>query len=281
MALEVNLTRRSLRSAPRRAARRSTRFIAVPVRTSGFLLVLGLLALWEMSARLGWVQSQNWPRFSDVVVSTWQGLVNGELLGILASSILRMLSGYAIGSTCAIVLGLIVGMSPLLDRFLTPVAEVLRPLPLPALVPPMILFLGLDDALKITAVAFAIFFPVFVSTVGGIRDVDAVLLATGRAFGASRMRIAVSIVLPAALPAICAGLRISLSLALVTTVVAEMIAGSSGIGYAILQAQYSLKPERMYAGVICVAAVGYLMNAGFIAIERRLLFWSRSSDHDL
>jgi ABC-type nitrate/sulfonate/bicarbonate transport system permease component len=281
MAIEVDVTPRHFRGAPRKPRGRSAPLMVLPARTSGFLLVLCLLALWEASARLNWVQSQNWPRFSDVVLSTWHGLVNGELLGILASSILRMMSGYAIGSVCAIVLGLIVGMSPFLDKFLTPVAEALRPLPLPALVPPMILFLGLDDALKISAVAFAIFFPVFVSTVGGIRDVDEVLLATGRAFGASRLRIAMSIMLPAALPAICAGLRISLSLALVTTVVAEMIAGSSGIGYAILQAQYSLKPERMYAGVICVAAVGYCMNVGFIAIERRLLFWSRSTDHQI
>jgi ABC-type nitrate/sulfonate/bicarbonate transport system permease component len=242
-------------------------------RFSGFLLVLVLLALWETSARLHWVSSQSWPAFSAVVVATWRGLASGELLGIVASSLGRMFSGYAIGAACGIVAGLFLGTVRVLDRMVTPIAETLRPLPIPAIVPPLILFLGLDDALKIFVVSFSVFFPVLVSTVGGVRGVDGVLLNTASTFGTKRIRTLTRVVLPAAAPTILAGLRIALSLALITTVVAEMIAGSSGIGYYIMETQYALRPDQMYAAVLCLALIGYLLNRGFLAIERRALHW--------
>jgi ABC-type nitrate/sulfonate/bicarbonate transport system permease component len=257
------------------------RFPILRTRVTGFALVVALLLLWECSARLGWMVSQNWPPFSLVLTATWRGLWSGELAAPLAASMARMVSGYLIGSSCGIVLGLLLGTVRVLDRFVTPLIEALRPLPLPALVPPLILFLGLDDALKIFVVAFAVVFPVVVSTVGGVRDIDEVLIGTARTFGASRARTLLRVVLPAAMPSICAGLRISLSLALVTTVVAEMIAGSSGIGYTILQAQYGLRPEEMYAAVLCIAVVGYLLNMGFVLLERRILRWHQRADADV
>jgi ABC-type nitrate/sulfonate/bicarbonate transport system permease component len=242
-------------------------------RLSGFLLVLALLALWEVSARLEWVNSQSWPSFSAVLAATWRGLASGELSGILASSLERMFAGYFIGGGIGVVIGLLLGMVRILDRLVTPVTEALRPLPIPAIVPPLILFLGLDDALKIFVVAFSVFFPVLVSTVGGVRSIDEVLLGTASTFGTSRLRVLTRVVLPAAAPAILAGLRIALPLALITTVVAEMIAGSAGIGYYIVLTQYSLRPDEMYAAVLCLAVVGYLLNRGFVMLERRILHW--------
>ncbi len=247
-------------------------------RASGFTLVVALLLLWEFSARFGWVVSQNWPPFSLVLVATARGLWSGDLSGPLAASLARMAAGYVIGSVFGIALGLLIGTIGVLDRFMTPLIEALRPLPLPALVPPLILFLGLDDRLKVFVVAFAVVFPVLVSTLGGVRDIDEVLIRTARTFGASRARTLAKVVLPASMPSISAGLRISLSLALVTTVVAEMIAGSSGIGYSILQAQYGLRPEEMYAAVLCISVVGYGLNRGFIRLERRLLDWHQKDD---
>ncbi len=242
-------------------------------RISGIVLVLAVLALWEASARLGWVVSTNWPPFSAVLGEMIRGLASGELSSVLAASMGRMLTGYLIGGTAGILLGLLLGYFRILDRFLSPVAEALRPLPIPAIVPPLILFLGIDDTLKITVVSLAILFPVLVSTVGGVRNVDEVLINTGATFRAGAMRRLFTIVLPAASPAIFSGLRISLSLALITTVVAEMIAGSSGIGYTIVSAQYALRPDEMYAAVLCLMIVGYALNHVFLLVERRFLFW--------
>ncbi len=246
---------------------------AARTRATGFLLVAGLLVLWELSARLGWVSSRNWPPFSAILVETWRGLLSGELSALLAASLARMVVGYVIGSGCAIALGLCVATTPVLDRLLKPLVEALRPLPIPAIIPPLILFLGLGDALKIFTVAIATFFPVLVNTIGGVRSVDEVLLRTAQTFGVGRLRILTSVILPAALPSILSGLRVSLALALIVTVVAEMIAGSSGIGYYIILTQYALRPEAMYSAVLCLAVIGYAMNRGFLALERRLLPW--------
>jgi ABC-type nitrate/sulfonate/bicarbonate transport system permease component len=244
-------------------------------RASGWLLVLLGLVAWEASARFGAIQSSSWPPFTAVVTATVSGFLSGELPVIVASSLGRMLAGLILGSTAGIAVGLLLGTIPALGRALTPMLEGLRPLPIPAIVPPLILFLGIDDTLKITVVAIAVFFPVMVNTVGGIRDIDEVLLATARTFGKSRMVTLLQVVLPASLPAILAGLRVALSLAFVTTIVAEMIAGSGGIGYYIIETQFALRPDQMYSAVLCLAVAGYLLNWLFLRVESRLIVWDR------
>lgn len=264
-------------SAPAAPAARRGGVLAALGRTraSGFALVVLLLVLWELSVRLGWVQSRNWPAFSAILAETWRSLLSGEMSALLAASLARMAIGYAIGGALGIGLGLLLGSMRILDRLIGPLIEAVRPLPIPAIIPPLILFLGIGDALKIFAVALAAFFPVFVNTVGGVRGVDDVVVQTARTFRVGRLRTLLKVVLPAALPSILAGLRISLALALVVTVVAEMIAGSSGIGYYIILTQYALRAEAMYGAVLCLMVIGYLLNRGFLALERRLLPWYR------
>lgn len=178
-------------------------------------------------------------------------------------------------SFAGVTLGLVLGTVPLLKRALDPVIEALRPLPVPAIVPPLILFLGIDSALKVTVAAISVTFPVLVSTLGGVQSIDPVLLAMSRTFGKSRMKTMTSVVLPAALPSVFAGLRIALAIALVTTVVAEMIAGSDGIGYYLVQAQFSMYPAEMYGAVFLLIGVGYLLNKIFVIVESRLLHWNK------
>jgi ABC-type nitrate/sulfonate/bicarbonate transport system permease component len=244
-------------------------------RIGGFALVAALLLAWEASVRLGWVQSQSWPALSAVLADGFVALKSGELLGVVSASIGRMVVGYVAGSALGIVLGIVLARIDLLGRFTLPVLEAFRPLPVPAIVPPLMLFLGVDDAMKIFVVAFSCFFPALVSTVGGVRAVDSTLTQTARTFRVGAFKTMIYVVLPAAAPSIFAGLRINLALALVTTVVAEMIAGSSGIGSEILQAQYSLRSERMYALVLCLMVIGYVLNAAFVKVERAALFWNR------
>ena len=242
-------------------------------RASGFMLVGALLLLWEASARLGWVVSGNWPPVSAVAAAIVSGIAGGEILPILLSTLRRLVAGYALGCGAGIVLGLVLGASRPLRMVVQPVIEVLRPIPAPAIIPPLILFLGVDDTLKIFIVALSGFFPVFVSTLAGVRNIDDVLLQTARTFRVGWFRTVIGVILPAALPAIAAGLRTATSLALVVTVISEMIAGSSGVGYYVVQMQYALKPENMYAAVFWLAVIGYALNRGFLAAERRLIPW--------
>jgi ABC-type nitrate/sulfonate/bicarbonate transport system permease component len=244
-------------------------------RLSCWLLVLACLVLWELSATLGVIKSTSWPPFTSVISATVAGFASGELPRIVLSTLGRMVTGFAFGSVTGVVVGLLLGTLPVLARTLTPTLEGLRPLPIPAIVPPLILFLGLDDLLKITVVSVAVFFPVMVNTLGGVRNIEPILLATARTFRVSRIRTLTAVVLPAALPSVLAGLRTALSLALVTTIVAEMIAGSGGIGYYIVETQFAMRPDQMYAGVLCLACIGYALNALFVGVERRLIAWDQ------
>ena len=241
-------------------------------RLSGFLLLIGLLVLWEISARF-WVSSPNWPPVTQILGALTSSASAKEMLPVFGSSLYRMLAGYAAGSACALVVGLLMANVRVAHAALEPAIELLRPIPLPAIIPPLILLLGIDDAMKIFAVAFAAFFPVLVNTIAGVRAVDAVAIDVARTFRTGRLRTALRVVLPAALPYILAGMRISLALALIVTVVAEMIAGSAGIGYYIMTMQYAMRAGDMYAAIFVLAALGYALNRGFVAIERRVLHW--------
>jgi ABC-type nitrate/sulfonate/bicarbonate transport system permease component len=242
-------------------------------RFSGFVLVLLLLLLWEVSARLNWTGSTNWPPFTAVLRAAVAGLLSQELIVPLAGTMGRMLAGFAIGGLLGIVAGLLLGASPRAARAFSPVVEVLRPIPIPAIVPPLILFLGVGNELKIFVTAFGTFFPVLVNSFGGTRDIGATLLQTAATFRIGRVATLVHVILPASLPAILSGLRVALGLAFVITITAEMIAGAGGLGYFIVQTQYAMRPAEMYAAVLCLAAVGYLLNRGVLAAEARLIPW--------
>jgi ABC-type nitrate/sulfonate/bicarbonate transport system permease component len=242
-------------------------------RLRGIVLIAALLALWESSARLGWINSSSWPPASGVVLALVKGWMDGELLRLTASTLRRMALGYALGCAAGVALGSLLGSNRWFRHALKPIIEVIRPIPAPAIVPMLILFLGVDDLLKVVVVALACFFPVFLNTLAGIAGIDAVLLETARTFRTGRTRTLMSVILPAATPTIAAGMRIAIGIALVVTVISEMIAGSSGLGYYIVQMQYAMRPEPMYAAIISLSATGYLLNRAFVSLERRWIPW--------
>ncbi len=237
----------------------------------GFLGLL--LALWEMSVRTHWVQSFGFPAFSQVVVSFWQFIATGESVQVLLPSLQRWLAGYTIAIVAGVAVGLLMGYMPFFYRLLEPITELIRPIPSPAYVPVAIIFLGIDDAMKIFVIAFASFFPIMINTFAGVRSIDAVQMNTARTLGVPPLTTMWHVVLPAASPFIFAGMRVSLALSLILTIIAEMIAGNSGIGYYILLAQRSFRVGEMYAGIITLGLVGYGLNRLFVIIERRVLRW--------
>ena len=241
-------------------------------RLSGVLLLLALLLLWQVSARW-WVSSDNWPPVTEILRALLEGLRSGELAQVFGSTLWRMGVGFAAGSAAGVVVGMAMASFRRVDAALRPLVELLRPIPIPAIVPPLILLLGIDHAMKVFVVAFASFFPVLVNTAGGVRAVDGIALDVARTLQVGRVRTLLKVVLPASLPYILAGLRTSLALALIVSVVAEMIAGSEGIGYYIMTMQYAMRATDMYAAIFLLAAVGYFLNLVLLGVERRLLHW--------
>jgi ABC-type nitrate/sulfonate/bicarbonate transport system permease component len=249
------------------------RLNGVGSRAYGFLLLAALLFLWELSSRAGWIVSAYWPPVSRIFAAAIAQLAGGEILVSLASTLRRAAIGYIAASAAGIVLGIVLARNRVLRYGLLPLIEIVRPMPTPAVIPPLILLLGVDDALKIFIVALASFFPIFSNTFAGVATIDDTLIQTARTFRTSTVRLFARVVFPATLPAIAAGLRTATSLCLVVAVLSEMIAGSSGIGYYLVETQYAMRPDLMYAAVLYLAATGYLLNRAFLALEARVIPW--------
>ena len=233
-------------------------------RVPGVLLIVFLLALWEASVRLGWMVSPTWPAFSTVFHTFRENLADGTYLAVIGSSLRRLFIGYFLAVALAVSIGLAMGVWRSFFLLVEPLVEFLRPIPSPAYLPMAILFLGIDDGMKVFMVAFAAFFPILLNTVSGVRSVDPVLLETGKTFGYGRWQIIRKILLPASASFVLTGMRISLAIALIVTVIAEMVAGNSGIGFYVLNAQRSFLVPEMYAGVIALAFVGFGLNKIFV-----------------
>ena len=246
----------------------------IGMQLRGFALVIGLLLLWELSVRSGAVRSESWPAVSTILQALGTGFRTEGWGGVFGSSLYRMALGFLLAALAGVVLGLVLGASATLHRIAMPTLEILRVLPGPALVPPLIFLLGVDDALKVTVIAIAAFFPILLNTIAGVKAVDPVHLLVARTFRVPRRRILFGVQLPSALPFVFAGCRISLGIALIVTVVTEMLAGSAGVGYYIVSMQYAMRASEMYAAIILLSAIGYLLNRLFLALERRSLRWA-------
>jgi ABC-type nitrate/sulfonate/bicarbonate transport system permease component len=277
MANDV-LTSATLRRASRDSSAHHFLALLVDTRLSGVCLVVALLLLWEASVRFGVVHSANWPPFSAVLLALYNNLLTGELAMVIASTLWVTARGFAIGCVLGVMIGFAIALSRPIRLTVEPTIDILRTVPTTAIIPPLIFILGLGDPLKIFAVAFAVVFPMVLNTVGGVASVEPTYLQVARTFGLSRPRVLCHVLFPATLPFIMAGLRTSLGLALIVAVVSEMIAGNGGIGYYLLQMQYALRTPEMYAAIILLTIVAYLLNRIFVKWESRVIYWARTRE---
>lgn len=243
-------------------------------RWLGVAVIVGLLALVELGVRVGVINAALVPPPTTVAVRIVGIIASGEFVGPLAATLYLLFIAYIGASALAIALGLLMGRFPAIYNLFEPLVELLRPLPKPALLPPLILFLGLGDLMKSVVVGLAVLFPVLINTIQGVRGVDPVLINTARTFGYGRLAVLRKVILPAALPLIFAGLRVSLALGLILVVIAEMLAGTGGLGYLILDMQRTFRVQNMYAWLAILAVLGYGLNAGFLALEHRIIHWA-------
>jgi ABC-type nitrate/sulfonate/bicarbonate transport system permease component len=246
-------------------------------RWPGFVLFLFLLLAWEIASATQMIDPVTCPRVSTILASLVNSVIRGDLVEQLLPTLWRIFAGFTLAVLVAVPVGLLMGTISIVYRLLEPTTEFLRPIPSSAYIPIAILFLGMDNEMKIFVVFVACIFPVLLNTYSGVRSVDPVLVDTGRTFGISRMKALMQIVLPAALPSIFTGMRISLGIALIVSVVAEMIAGNSGIGYFILDMQRIFRVPEMFAGIFVLGLLGFLINFAFLKFEAYFLRWRGTS----
>jgi ABC-type nitrate/sulfonate/bicarbonate transport system permease component len=217
------------------------------------------------------------PPLGDVLTAFGDTWVFERVSTDVAPSLVRLGAGFAIAVVLGVAGGVLLGRSPVLRRVATPVVEFLRAIPPPALIPFAILVLGVDDDAKIFLIAVVCVWPVLLNAVDGVAGVEPALMETSRCYRISRADELRHVVLPAAAPQIFAGMRTSLSLALILMVISEMVASDNGIGYFVLQAQRTFAITEMWSGIILLGLLGYVLNAVFTLVERRVLAWHRGA----
>jgi ABC-type nitrate/sulfonate/bicarbonate transport system permease component len=237
----------------------------------GILFLAGWIALLEIAAREGWINRAFSPVPSAVAVQLWRILGSEGFGADIAATAGLLAVGYLLACLVGAVLGLFMGTNRTAYLLFEPLVELLRPIPKPALLPPLILLLGLGFPMKTAIVFLGALFPVLINTMQGARSVDPVLLDVARTFRSRRAML--KVVLPASLPMILAGMRVSLGLGLVLVVLAEMLTGEQGLGSRIVQAQLAFKVHEMYAWTVLLALLGLALAGAFNWFEQRLIFW--------
>jgi ABC-type nitrate/sulfonate/bicarbonate transport system permease component len=240
--------------------------IAVP------LAVVALIWFWSAGSDVYY-----YPPLKDVLQTFNDTWVFERFGSDVVPSLVRLFIGYFIAVAVGVGGGIALGLSPVLRRVAAPIVEFLRAIPAPALLPFALLVLGVGNDSKIFVIAFVCLWPILLNAVDGVSGVDPTLVDTGRVYripASDRLR---HVVLPAAAPQIFAGMRTSLSLALILMVISEMVASSNGIGYFVLQSQRSFAIPEMWSGIILLGILGYLFNAVFLLVERRMLAWHRGA----
>jgi ABC-type nitrate/sulfonate/bicarbonate transport system permease component len=192
-------------------------------------------------------------------------------------SLFRLLGGWALAVAVGVPLGILIGRSRNVSDFLNPTLQFLRAIPGPALIPVFIILLGTESKMRVTLIAFGSVWPILLNTIEAIRTVDPVQLDTVRVFRVPPYARLWRIALPAAMPKIFAGMRISLSLAVILMVVSELVASTSGIGYRIQNAQIMFLLTDMWCGIVLLALLGYMLNWLFLTLEYRVLGWHRGA----
>ena len=245
----------------------------------GIGIVLFLL-LWEALPRLGIVSDAYLSPPSAVLASIGQLLDNGQLWRHVAASLQRSLWGLVLASSAGVVLGLLIGGFKRLAAIVDPVLQLFRQTSAFALFPVFILFLGIGELSKVAIIFWASFWPVLLSTVSGVKQVDRLLVNSALSMGASRRFIFFKVVLPASLPSIFTGVRLAGAYSITALVAAEMIGAHSGLGFLTLNSQETFQIPTMYAGILMLAVLGLLLNYLLALLERRLLRWRRGLSLD-
>lgn len=244
-------------------------------RWTGVVVLLLLGLLWEAAGRGAWVHKLLLPPLSAVLATFYDIVVSGEVLRHLGVSLWRAAAGYALAAGFGIAIGIAMGYWRRVYEACEITIELLRAVPPPAVIPLAMVFLGIGDALKVFIIFFACLFPILVNTIDGVRSVDPVLIRTAGTFGLSPFRTVWKVILPVAGPYIMTGLRIATAIALILTVISEMIGATSGIGYFILGSQRTLHITQMYAGILVLALTGYAINRAFLLVDGRLMGWHK------
>jgi sulfonate transport system permease protein len=235
----------------------------------------GLIILWQFAGDSGWLDPAVLATPSQVCATFIELLSSGEMLSDVAVSLWRVVQGIVIGGTIAIVLGTLTGLSKIAEDTIDPTLQMLRAMPFLGIAPLLVIWLGIDEGVKVGLVTIGVIFPLYINLYKGIRGIDRRYAELAQMCGASRWELLRRVILPGALPSALVGLRLSLGVAWLSLVVGEGINAQGGIGYIIAQGRNALQTDWIIVGLVLYAILGLLMEAMVRSLEKRALPWNR------
>lgn len=242
-------------------------------RLAPWAVPIGLVLVWQIAARTGWLSSRILPEPWAVLKAFWALTVSGELWTHVKVSLGRAIASFAIGGGLGLLLGLLTGTFKTAETLLDTTLQMVRNIPALALIPLVILWFGIDEAAKLFLVSIGVFFPIYLNTFHGIRSVDKGLIEMAKSYGLSGGSLYRDVILPGALPSILVGVRFSLGLVWVLLIVAETISAVSGIGYMTMNAREFLQTDVVLVGILLYALLGKLADTLSRGLERYWLRW--------
>lgn len=242
--------------------------------TADYGLLIAFFAGWQIASTAGWLNPAVFPPIDRVASALWTGLSSGALVDDIAISLQRAGIAFAAAVGIGIPLGLFMGQIRAVERALDPILQLFRQTSALALYPVFILLLGLGEASKVFVIFWATLFPILLATIGAVKEVDPKLIEMARTFGANRLTTFRRVVLPASVPSIFVGLRLSATTALLLLIAAEMIGANKGVGFQVMNAQYNFRIPLMFAAIFLLAFLGLAANWVLVVLQRRLCRWS-------
>ena len=251
----------------------------IAAKSQGIVLVFFLFALWEILPRSGLVSSIFFPPFSETAVTLKNLVLSGEILFHIKASLQRSFIGFGLAIIVAIPLGFLMGWYNRFEKYTDLVIQTLRNTSLFALLPLFILLLGIGETSKIAIVFYAAVWYMLINTISGVKSVDPLYIKAARSMGVSDADLFKKIILPASIPSIIAGARLSAKSSVMVVIAAEMLAAKSGLGYFVQDAQLMFRIPEMYAGILTLAIIGLSINYLLVWIEKRATYWKGDIDN--
>ena len=250
-------------------------------RREAFLRILSVLSFFPFWEAFSHLNSSVLKLFNPILAPAPEIVVaagidmlrSGELIKDIDASLSRVIGGFFLAAFIGVAAGVLVGRSRILSCLVEPTIDMLRPIPSLAFLPMLVLWLGIGELSKVVFIAYATFFPIFTTTIQGVRHIDPILLRAAASLGASRRDMFRYVELPAALPSIITGLRIGFGQAFFVIVAAEFIAADAGLGFLINDSRTFFEVPRMLLGAMVIGLIGFSFNVVLRRVESRLLRW--------
>ena len=237
---------------------------------------IGLLVLWELAVRAGFLDARFFPAPSVILNQLFALSASGELWENTWASLRRLFWGFLLGGIPALLLGISMGLSRMLRAIVDPLISATYPIPKSAIMPLLLLIFGLGEGSKVVMVAIGVFYPVLINSMAGVLEINKIYLDVGHNFRANRWQMFRTIALPGALPLILSGVKLGVGMGLILIAIAEMIGAKSGLGYMIWNAWEILSVETMYVGLLVIAVIGFAFSLLLNELENVAIPWKRS-----